>query len=138
LIAALRWQHQWGGQVKHWQFMAERGRDAPAAFHDQPELEPHLVWLWNAFWELGTERQLGMTVGPIPGSKLREYLRDEMELTDAEYDRARAIIRKADDAYLGMLNARKADGPPLADAAKATDAEGVRRVMRGLGKRRTK
>ena len=118
--------------------MAERGRNAPDAFYDRPEVEPHLTWLWNAFWELGTERQLGMSIGPIPVSKIREYLRDEMELTGAEYDRTKAIIRKVDDAYLGMLNRRKDDGPALADAAKATDVEGVKRVMRRLDKRRTK
>ena len=118
--------------------MAERGRNAPDAFYDRPEIEPHLIWLWNAFWELGTERQLGMSIGPIPGSKIREYLRDEMELTGTEYDRARAIIRKADDAYCGMLNSRKGDEPRLTDQAKATDVEGVKRVMRRLDKRRTK
>ena len=118
--------------------MAERGRDAPDAFYDRPEVEPHLAWLWSAFWELGTERQLGMSIGPIPVSKIREYLRDEMDLAGAEYDRAKAIIRKVDDAYLGMLNRRKDDEPKLADQAKATDAEGVKRVMRGLDKRRTK
>ena len=118
--------------------MAERGRDAPAAFYDRPEVEPHLQWLWSAFWELSTERQLGMAVGPIPGSKIREYLRDEMELAGAEYDRARAIIRRADDAWCGMLNARKGDEPRLTDQAKATDSEGVKRVMRRLDKRRTK
>ena len=79
-----------------------------------------------------------MSVGPIPGSKIREYLRDELDLHGAEYDRARAIIRKADDAYVGMLNRRKDDEPKLTDQAKATDAEGVKRVMRGLDKRRTK
>ena len=118
--------------------MAERGRDAPPEFHDRPEIALHLIELWNAFWELGTERQLGTVVGPIPGSKIREYLRDEMELTGIDYDRARAIIRKADDAFIGMLNARKGDEPVLRDAAKATDVEGVKRVMRGLDKRRTK
>jgi len=119
--------------------MAERGREAPAEFYDRPEVEPHLALLWNAFRELGTERQLGtMGVGPIPGSKIREYLRDEMDLTGTDYDRARAIIRRADDAYVGMLNTRKGDEPVLKDAAKATDAEGVKRVMRGLGKRRAK
>lgn len=118
--------------------MAERGRNAPDAFYDRPEVEPHLTWLWNAFWELGTERQLGMSVGPIPGSKIREYLRDEMELIGAEYDRARAIIRKADDAWCGMLNARKGDEPRLTDQAKATDIDGVKRVMRRLDKRGTK
>jgi|GEM_PF-1105785 len=115
--------------------MAERGRDAPTEFYDRPEVEPHLTWLWNAFWELGTERQLGMSIGPIPISKIREYLRDELELHDAEYDHAKAIIRKADDAYVGMVNRRKDDEPEMADAAKATDAEGVKRVVRGLGNR---
>jgi len=118
--------------------MAERGREAPDEFYERPEIASHLTLIWNAFWELGTERQLGMSIGPIPGSKIREYLRDELELHGAEYDRARAIIRKADDAYLGMLNARKGDEPKLADQAKATDAEGVKRVMRGLGKARRK
>ena len=118
--------------------MMGRGWDAPDGFCDRPEIEPHLTWLWNAFWELGTERQLGMSIGPIPGSKSREYLRDELELNGAEYDRAQAILRRADDAYCGMLNRRKDDGPALADAAKTTDVEGVKRVMRRLEKRRTK
>jgi len=116
--------------------MAERGRDAPDGFYERPEVASHLTLIWSAFWELGTERQLGMSIGPIPGSKIREYLRDELELHGAEYDRARAIIRKADEAYLGMLNARKGDEPRLSDQAKATDIEGVKRVMRGLGKAR--
>ena len=116
--------------------MAERGRDAPAEFYERPEIASHLTLIWNAFWELGTERQLGMSVGPIPGSKIREYLREELELHGAEYERARAIIRKADDAWLGILNARKDEEPKVSDMAKATDAEGVKRVMRGLGKAR--
>ena len=114
--------------------MMEQGREAPEEFYDRPEVEPHLNWLWIAFWELGTERQLGMSVGPIPGSKIRDYLRDELDLHDAEYERARAIIRKADDAYVGMLNRRNDDKPKTADRAKATDGEGVKRVLRGLGK----
>jgi len=113
--------------------MIERGRKAPDGFYDRPDVEPHLTWLWNAFWELGTERQLGMTVGPVPGSKIREYLRDELDLDAADYERARAIIRKADNAYLNMLRS-KTDETKLTDQAKATDVEGVKRVLRGLGK----
>ena len=37
-----------------------------------------------------------------------------------------------------MVNRRREDGPLLADSAKATDTEGVKRVMRKLEKRRTK
>jgi hypothetical protein len=79
-----------------------------------------------------------MSIGPIPGSKIREYVRDVIELHGAEYDRATAIIRKADNAYIGMLNARKGDEPAMKDRAKATDVEGVKRVMRGLDRRKTK
>jgi len=117
--------------------MMGRGWQAPDGYLDRPEIEPHLTWLWNAFWELGTERQLGMAVGPIPVLKIREYLREECELDRIEYDRAKAIIRKMDDAYSGMLNRRRDDGPVLSDSAKATDFEGVNRVMSKLGKRRT-
>jgi hypothetical protein len=81
-----------------------------------------------------------MAIGPIPVSKIREYLRDEMELTGPEYDRAREIIRKADDAYCGMLNRSRNSGPERSDVAKVTDAEGLKRVVRGaaVSKRRAK
>jgi hypothetical protein len=115
--------------------MVDQGRNAPDGFYDSPEIEPHLIWLWNAFLELGTERHLGMAIGPIPGSKIGEYLRDEMELTGPEYDRARAIIRKTDEAYCEMLNSRKSNEPVLDDVAKATDSEGVKRIVRGIGNR---
>jgi hypothetical protein len=114
--------------------MIERGRDAPPAFYDRPEIEPHLQLFWDAFWELSTERQLGNAIGPIPASRIREYLRDELDLHGNEYDRARAIVRRADDAWIAMLNRRKDDAPDMTDAAKMTDAEGVKRVMRRLGK----
>jgi hypothetical protein len=140
LIAALQWQHQWGGQIKHWQFMAERGREPPDAYYERPEIEPHLTWLWNSFWELSTERQIGMAIGPIPVSKIREYLRDEMELTGPEYERARTIIRRVDDAYSAMLNRPRNSGPGMSDSAKVTDPEGIKRVVRGaaVNKRRPK
>ena len=116
--------------------MIDKGREAPEGFYNRPEIEPHLMWLWNAFWELGTERQLGMSVGPIPGSKIREYLCDELDLDGTEYERARAIIRKADDAYSAMLNRSKDEPDNMTDVVKPTDVEGVKRIVRALGKKR--
>jgi hypothetical protein len=115
--------------------MVERGREAPTEFYERPEIEPHLTWLWNAFWELTTERQIGMAIGPIPGSKIREYVREEMGLDGVEYDHGRAVIRRMDDDYVAMLNRRPDESPELSDAAKATDGDGVKRVVRGLGNR---
>lgn len=74
-----------------------------------------------------------MTVGPIPMSKIREHLRNEMGLDDAEYDRARAIIRMMDNAYLGMLNRRRDEPEGLSSSAKVTDTAGVKRVLDSLG-----
>jgi hypothetical protein len=115
--------------------MLERGHDAPPEFYDRPEIEPQLMPLWNAFWELSTERQIGMAIGPIPVSKIRQYLREEMEIDGADYDHAKAIIRRADNAYCAMLNRRREDGPEMADQVKFTDAEGVKQLVRGLGNR---
>lgn len=113
----------------------ELGRQAPPEFYDRPEIEPHLMFLWTAFWDLSTERQMGMVIGPVPVSKMREYLRDELGLDGNEYDRARAIIRRADEAYCAMLNRRKEDGPEMAETVSINDAEGVKRMMRRLGDR---
>jgi hypothetical protein len=119
--------------------MAERfGDEPPPEFYDRPEIEPHLIMLWNAFWELSTERQFGMAIGPIPVLKIREYLRDELGLEDIEYEHARAVIRRVDDAWCGMLNRRREDGPEMAETVKMTDGEGVKRLVRGFGKARRK
>lgn len=91
--------------------------------------------LWNAFWELSTERPFGMGVGPIPQSKVRQYVREELELHGEAGDRAVKIIRRADDVYVGLANKTDDGESEMADSAKATDAEGVKRVMRGLGNR---
>lgn len=76
-----------------------------------------------------------MTIGPIPGSKIREYMRDEFGLLGAEYDHACAVMRTIDNEYLSMLNRRRDEGSEMADSAKTSDPEGVRRVVRGLGNR---
>lgn len=69
--------------------------------------KPIPAWLWppeppagyegwlEAFWELGTERQIGMGLGPIPGSAIRAWCQD--------WPDARAfhmVIRRLDAAYL--------------------------------------
>lgn len=78
---------------------------------------------------------MGMGVGPIPRSKIRQYVIDELGMRGAACDRAVTIIRKADDAYVGMANKTDDGEPEMADSAKATDHEGVKRVLRGLGNR---
>lgn len=54
---------------------------------------------WEAFNDLGTERNNGMGIGPIPFSKIKEYAAD-LGLTEREKEAFVWIIRKLDIHYL--------------------------------------
>lgn len=53
--------------------LIERGVKPPDWYHEEPDLFPFADFYLDSFWELSTERQLGMSVGPIPASKRDEY-----------------------------------------------------------------
>lgn len=61
---------------------------------------PHLVVHWNAFWELSTERQIGMGLGPIPWTAIVAYARELRFDDDDERERFRGLIRAMDGEYL--------------------------------------
>lgn len=71
-----------------------------------------------------------MGVGPIPRSKVKEYLLDELSLKGARYDHAYAVLRKVDDEYQSIVNAppkNKKPGEREPDTeVKADDVSGVR------------
>lgn len=76
-----------------------RGQPAPAWTNDRPELLPGEEFYLNAFWDLNTERHVGMSLGHIPCSKIRAYGAaagldsDTMELFVA-------VIRVMDSAFI--------------------------------------
>lgn len=125
---------KWGKFLKSWQRLIEMGRQPPDVYFERPEIEPHLALFWSDFWELSTERQIGMAIGSIPRSKIREYFSEEIGLAGLELDYAVDLTRRVDSEYVGMSSS-DSDDIELADSAKATDAEGIKRVMRGLGSR---
>jgi hypothetical protein len=48
--------------------------NVPAALRNRPDLPEHLLWLWDAFHELSSDRHLGMAgAGPIMFSSLDRY-----------------------------------------------------------------
>lgn len=63
----------------------------PPPLHDVEEL------YWNAFWELSTDRQVGMSSGAIPWSSIARYS-NHVNWTDM--DSLSTIIRALDDLYL--------------------------------------
>lgn len=64
-----------------------------------PPLERCSKWFWNAFQELGCDRNNGMGIGPIPFISMRAYA-DEYDLKGRRRDAFFTIIRTVDYRYL--------------------------------------
>ncbi len=103
----------------------ERGQEVPDAFYQQPEVFQPYMFYWTAFHELGSERQIGMGVGPIPRSAIKAYA-EEFEIFGDDFDKFLSIIRTLDSEYLSLVNNIKKD---KGDTVPADDVDGVRAVM---------
>lgn len=118
--------------MEHFTKLAELGRDLPAGYLRRPEVEPEGIPYWDAFWELSTDRQVGMGTGPIPFSALDRYA-DRFGLSAPDdFDRFRAIVRAMDDAYLSHKSS-SISGATF--EVSADDPEGVRSVLFGNAKK---
>lgn len=74
-----------------------------------PKLEGPMVFYWNAFNDLGSERINGMgNIGQIPRSKIKQYAIEDLELSPRETEAFIHIVRRADVHYLS-LQAQKAE-----------------------------
>ena len=71
----------------------------PTHFRPAPILEAHLLFVWDAFWELNTERPMAFALGPIPGRAIREHAEFTGIVGDA-FDGFRTLIRALDAEYL--------------------------------------
>jgi hypothetical protein len=129
LIEALRWQHQWGAHVKIWKRLLDNGGEPPRQFFEQPEIDPSLSLHWEAFWDLATERPIGMGVGPIPRSKMRDHVQNEIGLAGDARDRFCAVLIALDDEYLTLANETKKPKPGMRDEVPPDDAQGVKTIL---------
>lgn len=86
---------------------AEMGNEfAIRAVEKAPKLEGAMLLYWTAFTDLGSERSTGMSLGPIPRSKIKEYAVEELELDTRETDAFVYIIRKADVHFINLQAAK--------------------------------
>jgi hypothetical protein len=62
--------------------------------------EPHLLDMWEAFFALSNDRQVGMGLGPIPWSSLDRYAQRFGIDDPDEFDVFAFLIRTMDGAFL--------------------------------------
>lgn len=108
--------------------MIDKGLQPPAVYYDQPEIPIGYLFYWNAFSELSSERQIGMGIGPIPRSKIREFAAEYGLCSDAEeffYN----VIRAMDTEYISSVSGSKKDGDKKEYNVPVDDVQGVRKLM---------
>lgn len=110
----LRWNADFGEKNDYWLAKIREGQRAPDQFYDRPTLDELELFYYNAFHELSTERQYGMSVGPIPRSKAREYAVEY----GIDFDFFWSVIRRVDSESMKMSNARDKDVSSTDDDTK--------------------
>lgn len=83
------------------------GQPIPARILDAPSLYVGLELFLNAFFDLDTERQAGLAIGPIPWSKIREYavaFDFDSDLTDDLF----YFVKALDAAHMKRQKKKKA------------------------------
>lgn len=96
---------------------------------EKPELEPGEDFYIGAFWDLSTERQVGMVLGRIPYSRARAYGR-RAGLRGAMLDAFWVIIRELDDGYSEWMSQEYKKNRQT-DADGDADGAGPRRRRSG-------
>lgn len=97
--------------------LESKRKPLPEWYINQPQIEPFDYFYMEAFQELSTERQMGMGLGPIPNSKIKEYASDcgfDVLLRDAFI----FIIRAMDNAFLAWYNKQQEEKVKKAKAKK--------------------
>lgn len=79
---------------------AERGKDLPDWYMNEPPALPGDQFYLEAFDELSSCRQIGMSVGPIPYDKIVWYSREILGFDEDSTSVFKSIIRELDNVYL--------------------------------------
>jgi hypothetical protein len=107
LTSALRWYLTHGSNTAFLEAIAEEEGRVPAALEEQPDIPDHLQFVWEAFWRLSPDRQIGFSVGPIPFTAIDRYaVRFGPEDVDA-FDRLFELIRAMDVEFVRFQNDRE-------------------------------
>lgn len=65
----------------------------------RPKLPQHLRFVWQAFFDLSTDRQIGQVMGPIPWASIDRYAARYSIHGNDEFEQFAAMIRTLDLSY---------------------------------------
>ena len=123
----MRWQLH---HASKYQAAVQAGRDVPDDMHPPMIMQGFEGWL-DAFWELCTDRQIGMAQGPIPAASIDRWSADMDPEGAAMF---RRCIRAMDAEWMG--EAAKASGKR--DRSIEVKPSEAKSVIGGILKRKGK
>ena len=98
LIEYLKWNLSYGEQeqiIKNITGGFNRNRSVPEYIKNKPTLDIALIFIWDSFLELDSERKKDF--GKIPWGSIKEYC---LYHKVSDFDGFRRIIRRMDSIYL--------------------------------------
>jgi hypothetical protein len=101
---------EWGESEQWLRDLAAEG-DTPRALLEKPEIEEHLVFVWNAFWAISSDRPIGAMggIGSIPFAAIDRYAsRYGIDGRD-EFDRFHTLIKRLDAVFIATANEKAAE-----------------------------
>ncbi|WP_430515410.1 phage tail assembly chaperone [Aureimonas ureilytica] len=107
MIEYLRWSRKWADKLDFLERVEREDGKTPPALRDRPELADHLVYIWNAFQIVSTDRPSGMGLAPIPFSAIDRFARRYAIACVDEFERLRRLIGEMDRALLDDLAAEQ-------------------------------
>ncbi len=106
----------------------------PSGYLNQPVIEPEFQFFYDTFWELGSERQNGMSAGQIPAGSIRKFAEDHHMSVD-ERDFLKTILRHLDNVFLNYKATKSSLTDNIVDSARIDDHVGVSAILKRLGKK---
>lgn len=79
--------------------MAKKGVRLPA-LETRVRPLPHLVFYWNAFFQLSTDRDSRMGIGPVPWTALDRYASRYRVDDEDEFDVLVRFVRAMDSVFI--------------------------------------
>jgi hypothetical protein len=108
----------------------EKGRPAPDWYADEPAIHPEEEWYVQAFYDLSTCRNTGMSLGAIPWRDIMLYA-EFHEIDDQLFPIFKAVITAMDATFLRFHDKAQKDAPaPKQPASDGLLAAGERSVER--------
>lgn len=112
MIAAVTWQLDYGAEAAAYQNsdddIAEEERAELPPHLQPPELLPGASEVYAAFWELSTDRFIGMAAGPIPAAAIARWAQRHGYTVDEEIE-FRRLIRAMDKVFCHRLSVKQSN-----------------------------